>query len=204
MIRNSSVKKLIVDGNSYTDLAQSPFALGGCYLPGKIRDSLSTSNKPPVSYYGVSGIEVRQLVTSLPSKFGSVIKPNDVVFMNECLNDLRIHLDPVATYNYTVAYCNLVKSYGAKVYIANMIACSSAIMFDDTKRTTLNALLAAIPSNVCDGVIDVASLPQFSTVAATSNTNYYYVDGAHLSATNILGYDTYAQKIASILDFEFP
>ena len=200
-----SPKKLIFDGNSFMALAQTPFVVGGNYLPIKTYSLLTTSNKPPVFYYGVSGKQVSELITDLPAKFGSMIRPGDIVVMSELVNQLRLTLDVNQTYADLQTYCALVRSYGAKIYITNMIACSTAQLADDTKRTSLNALIAANWASFCDGYINVAGLTQFDSVADTTNPTYYrIIDNLHLSDTNVLGYDTYAQEIANTLNPLFP
>lgn len=201
----TKVKRLIFDGNSYMHLDQTPFVVGGYYLPIKTHSLLTTSNKPLLFYYGVQGKKVSELITDLPAKFGNMIQLGDVVVMSELVNQLRLTLDVNQTYADLQTYCALVRSYGATIYITNMIAVGASVLADDTKRTSLNSLIATNWATFCDGFIDVAGLPQFDSVSDTSNATYYRTtDLIHLSDTNVLGYDTYAQKIADTLNPLFP
>ena len=176
-------KKIVFDGNSLFQYGDDK--LGMTRTPLTAYGLLPT---PKRVYYNFSigGRQTSTLTSEFDTKIAPYVNAGDMVILWEITNSAHYRIGDNlgdTLYNEVVAYCNKAKSYGLSVYVVTGIP-RYMTGFDDINITSrINACNAKIRTNwatFCDGIIDIASTPTFSSTTSYTNTLIYEPDQTHL------------------------
>lgn len=201
MVGRRNHRRLIFDGNSLANFSGGNVFYGQRY-PLTCYNSLTQTQ--PLAYFNYSKGSERTATRTMnfPGQIGPMVRPNDIVVFWEICNEAHDYTEDDngdILYAHIVTYCNLVRSYGAKIIVLTGIA-RDMEGYDDADISSrifaCNAQIRSSWTSFCDGVADVGALSMFDQKTDTTNTTYYHTDQTHLTNT---GYDTIASTVATVV-----
>jgi lysophospholipase L1-like esterase len=156
---------------------------------------LAAGKKVAAQNYSVGGIETNTMINNFSTVLAPFIKPNDVVFFWEIINDIGGGGKTAAqAYANCILYCNMCKRMGAKVIIASTIPATNVT--NEQAKLDTDTLIRANWTTFADAFCDFRSQPHFQTTADAADLTYYIADGTHLTD---LGYDTISNFATPII-----
>lgn len=181
-------KRLIIQGNSLTNLHSGTLVPNGQYMAKKIYEGvIAAKSNISVVFLSINGNPTTTMNANFNTLTAPFIRPGDHVHLWEITNDLAVNgLTGAQAYDEVIEYCGKVRALGGTVSVGTFIARNNAGDAADLydRGQACNVLLRAnwaSPAPDFDLLCDIGIDPVFLLKTAADDTIYYQNDKLHLT-----------------------
>lgn len=178
----------------------APLNLHGQYIPNTIYTNVKTGRILAYMSHAISGRNQTQINASITTNITPFVRVGDLIVLWEGTNDMYTNgLSGADAYANLVTYINTVKTYGASVIVATVIARDFTSDPVDlmTRIGDYNTLVRANASSLGITICDLAADPVWDARADASDLTYYNADKIHQS---LVGQDKVITMLTSTVN----